>query len=69
MAPGRPPVYLSMNPSLKDVVCIYDKTMKDKKRYKIKDVILFIFVLFSYISHHLPNSFYQVILQKKIMTK
>lgn len=68
MTPERPPVYLSMKASLKDVVCVYDKTMKDKKRLKIKHIVLFFSILFSYSSHPLSNGFYQVILKKK-MTK
>ena len=49
MVPERPPEYPSMNPSLKDVASVYDKTMKDKKRLKTKSIIVLCFsCLFSF---------------------
>lgn len=53
MVPERPPEYPSMNPSLKDVASVYDKTMKDKKRLKTKSIIVQFFPicsLFLYLS-------------------
>lgn len=45
MTPERPPEYLSMNPSLKDMAFVHDKAMKDEERLKTKGIIILFFYL------------------------
>lgn len=66
VAPERPPMSLCVNPSVKDMPCVYAKIMKDKKRLKTKSIILL--VLFSSVFYSFSNGFYQIILGKRNKT-
>lgn len=61
MAPERPPVHLSMNPSLKHVAYVSDEPMNDMKRLRTKSIILFcsvcsLFLRFSQFAQWLLSS-------------